>query len=82
MNRYDARHTFIECIEQYIAGIETDERLTKMCEMVSGYHDPLTSEAAALVGAVLMAAPFKGSYAEGAEAIRVRLASSASQRAA
>jgi hypothetical protein len=33
MNRYDARQQFIEGLEQYIAGIESDERLAR--ELVS-----------------------------------------------
>ncbi len=28
MHRYDARQTFVELLEGYIAGIETDERLS------------------------------------------------------
>ncbi len=82
MNRYDARQTFIECLEQYISGIETDERLSRMCELVSAYHDPMAGEGCELVKAILGdRRSFHGSYAEAARAIRERFDQS-SQRAA
>ena len=84
MNRYDARQQFIECLEQYIAGIETEERLSRSCELVSCYHDPLMGEACDLVKAVLECRrSFHGSYAEAARALLERLSHTASsQRAA
>jgi hypothetical protein len=84
MNPYDARQQFIEGLEQYIAGIETDERLARMCELVSVYRDALTGEAAELVKAVLGSRrSFHGSYAEAARVLREHLSrAAASQRAA
>jgi hypothetical protein len=83
MNRYDARNTFVEYLEQYIAGIETDERLSRACELVSAYHDPLTGEACDLVKAVLESRrSFHGSYAEAAQVLRERLSHTASSQQA
>jgi hypothetical protein len=83
MNPYDARQTFLDCLEAYIAGIETDERLTRMCDLVSGYHDALTSDAADLVKAVLeLPGLFHGTYAEAADAVRERLGRGTSSREA
>ena len=74
MHRYDARQTFVEHLEAYIAGIETDERLSRLCTLVNSYHDPLTAEAADLVAAILgQSHAFQGSYAKAAEALRERL---------
>ncbi len=74
MHRYDARQTFVEHLESYIAGIETDERLWRLCALVSSYHDLLTTEAADLVAAVLgQPRAFQGSYADAAAALREQL---------
>ena len=82
MNQYDARQTFLNYLEQYIAGIETDERLSRACDLVSTYRDPVTGEGSDLVKAILGdRRSFHGSYAEAALAIRERL-DRASQRAA
>jgi hypothetical protein len=43
MNQYDARQTFINYLEQHIAGIET-ERLSRACDLVA-YRDPMTAKA-------------------------------------
>ena len=83
MHHYDARQTFVELLEGYIAGIETEERLARLCTLVSSYHDPLTADAAGLVAAVLeQSRSFHGTYAEASEALRERLARSASHRSA
>ena len=83
MNRYDARQQFIECLEQYIAGIETDERLSRACDLVSAYHDALIGEACDLVKAVLESRrSFHGSYAEAALFLRERLSRTASSQQA
>ena len=83
MHRYDARQTFVELLEGYIAGIETEERLVRFCALVSSYHDPLTVDAADLVAAVLeRSRSFHGTYAEASEALREQLASRASHKSA
>jgi hypothetical protein len=53
MHRYDARQTFVEHLESYISGIETDERLSRVCALVNSYHDHLTADAAADAAAAL-----------------------------
>jgi hypothetical protein len=66
MNQYDARQTFINYLEQYIAGIETEERLSRACDLVSAYRDPMTGEGSDLVKAILGdRRSFHGSYAGG-----------------
>jgi hypothetical protein len=83
MNRYDARQTFLDCLEAYITGIETDERLGRACDLVSGYHDPLTNDAADLVKAVLgHPRTSHGSYSEAANAVREWLGCGTSPREA
>ena len=83
MHRYDVRQIFVELLEGYIAGIETDERLARLCALVSSYHDPLTVDAADLVAAVLgPSRSFHGTYAEASEALRERLARGASHKSA
>jgi hypothetical protein len=37
MNRYDARQQFIDGLEQYVAGIETDEGLLRLARNVGAY---------------------------------------------
>ena len=73
MHRYDARRTFVELLEEYIAGIETEERLARFCALVSSYHGHLTVDAADLAAAVLKWFP-------ASMARMLRLASSASHR--
>ena len=46
MHAYDARQQFIDGLEQYIAGIETDDGLLRLSENVCTYHDPLPPEGA------------------------------------
>jgi hypothetical protein len=83
MHRYDARQMFVELLEGYVAGLETDERRARLCALVSSYHDPLTVDAADLVAAVLgQSRSFHGTYAEASEALRERLACGASHKSA
>src|ERR1700694_1914140 len=53
MNRYDARQQFIEGLEQYIAGIETDQGLLRLARNVSAYHDQMSAEACRLLKVIL-----------------------------
>ena len=39
MNQYDARRQFIEGLDRYVSGIETDEGLQRLATNVSNYHD-------------------------------------------
>ena len=83
MNQYDARRQFIEGLEQYVAGIETDERLLRLARNVSAYHDQMPAEACRLLKAILETrdAVF-GSYAVAALALRQHLVDRRSGRAA
>jgi hypothetical protein len=83
MNRYDARQQFIEGLEQYIAGIETDEGLLRLARHVSAYHEQMPAEAYRLVKAILETrdAVF-GSYAVAALALQKHLGDRQSERAA
>jgi hypothetical protein len=38
MNQYDARQQFIDGLEQYVSGIESDQGLLRLAENVSGCH--------------------------------------------
>ena len=38
MNQYDARQQFIEGLDRYVSGIETDDRLQRLATNVSAYH--------------------------------------------
>jgi len=74
MYQYDVRQTFIEGLELYVTGIETDAGLLRLAKLVTTCHDALPRDACELVGAVL--APrdrFSGSYADAARALHSRL---------
>lgn len=53
MNTYDARQQFIEGLERFVSGIETDDRLQRLAKHVSLYHDRMPSEACGLVSAIV-----------------------------
>jgi hypothetical protein len=83
MNQYDARQQFIEGLEQYVAGIETDEGLLRLARNVSAYHDQMPAEACRLVKAILETRePVFGSYAIAALALQQHLGDRRSERAA
>jgi hypothetical protein len=83
VNRYDARQQFIEAMEQYLAGIETDEGLLRLANNVSAYHDQIPAEAYRLVKAILETRDgVAGSYAGAAQALQQRLGDRQSERAA
>jgi hypothetical protein len=83
MNVYDARHQFIEGLERYIAGIESDERLLRLSENVGGYRDELPPEAWELVAAIVSAKRQPtGTYADAAQAMREHIGNGRAQRAA
>jgi hypothetical protein len=83
MNQYDARQQFIEGLEQYVSGIETDERLLRLARNVSAYHDQMPAEAHRLVKAILEAREgVAGSYAGAVQALQHHLGERRSERAA
>jgi hypothetical protein len=83
MNLYDARQQFIDGLEQYVAGIQTDEGLLRLARNVNAYHDQMPAEAYRLVKAVLESRDgVSGSYAGAAQALQQRLGDRRSERAA
>jgi hypothetical protein len=83
MNRYDARQQFIEGLERYVAGIETDEGLLRLARNLSAYHDQMPAEAYRLVKAILETRDgVAGSYAGAAQALQQPLGDWQSERAA
>jgi len=73
MHSYDARQQFIEGLELYVSGIETDEGLSRLAQNVSKYHDPIPSDACTLVGAIVRPRRrFTNSYAGAAEILLER----------
>ena len=74
MNRYDARQQFIEGLERYVSGIETDDGLERLAKNVSAYHDRMPSEACGLVSAIVWPRRrFTASYAGASEIVLERL---------
>jgi hypothetical protein len=83
MNRYDARQQFIEGLEQYVAGIETDRGLLRHARNVSACHDQMPAEAYKLVKVVLETREgVSGSYAGAALALQQHLGDRQPERAA
>ena len=73
MNQYDARQQFIEGLDCYVSGIETDDRLQRLATNVSAYHDRMPSEACDLVSAIVWPMRrFTNSYAGASEVLLER----------
>jgi hypothetical protein len=73
MNQYDARQQFIEGLDRYVSGIETDDGLQRLASNVSAYHDRLPSEAIDLVSTIVWPLRrFTNSYAGASEILRER----------
>jgi hypothetical protein len=74
MNQYDARQQFIEGLDRYVSGIETDDVLEQLATNVSNYHDRMPSDAAGLVSAIVWPVRrFTNSYAGASEVLLQRL---------
>jgi len=77
MHTYDPRQQFIDGLERYVSGIETDGGLQRLAENVSKYHDRLPSEACELVSAIVWPRRrFTNSFAGASEIVRKRLKAS------
>jgi hypothetical protein len=73
MNTYDPRRQFVEGLDRYVSGIETDDGLQKLAANVSAYHDRLPSDAIGLVSAIVWPLRrFTNSYAGASEVLRER----------
>jgi hypothetical protein len=74
MNRYDVRQQFIDGLDRYVSGIETDEGLARLAENVSADHDRMPYEACDLVCAIVWPRRrFTASYAGAFEIVLERL---------
>jgi hypothetical protein len=74
MHAYDARQQFIEGLERYVSGIETDEGLVRLAKNVSAHHDRMPGEACSLVSAIVWPRRcFTASYAGASEIVLERL---------
>jgi hypothetical protein len=74
MNQYGARQQFIEGLDRYVSGIETDDGLQKLASNVSAYHDRMPNEAIDLVSTIVWPLRrFTNSYAGASEILRERL---------
>jgi hypothetical protein len=74
MNTYDPRRQFIEGLDRYLSGIETDDGLQRLANNVSAYHDRLPTDAIGLVTAIAWPLRrFTNSYAGASEVLRERL---------
>ncbi len=83
MHAYDARQQFIDGLERYVSGIETDEGLSRLARNVSTCHDQMSAEAYRLVKAILETRDgVPGSYAGAAQLLEQRLADRQSEQAA
>ena len=77
MHTYDPRKQFVDGLERYVSGIETDEGLQRLAEHVSKYHDRLPSEVCDLVSVIVWPHHrFTNSYAGASEIVRERLKAS------
>ena len=82
MHQYDPRQQFVDGLDRYVSGIETDDRLLRLATNVSAYHDRMPSEACDLVSAIVWPIRrFTNSYAGASEVLLQRLRAAASQRA-
>ncbi len=73
MHTYDARKQFIEGLDRYVAGIETDQGLERLAKNVSAYYDRLPSDACELVSTIVWPLRrFTTSYAGASEVLLER----------
>ena len=73
MNTYDPRRQFVEGLDRYVSGIETDDGLQKLAANVSACHDRLPADAIGLVSAIVWPLRrFTNSYAGASEVLRER----------
>ncbi len=78
MHTYDPRQQFVDGLERYVSGIETDDGLLRLAKNVSKYHDRLPSDACGLVSAIVYPRHrFTASYAGASEIVLERLKANA-----
>jgi hypothetical protein len=82
MHQYDPRLQFVDGLDRYVSGIETDDALQQLAANVCAYHDRMPTEACDLVSAIVWPLRrFTNSYAGASEVLLVRLRAIAPQRA-
>jgi len=81
MNQYDARQQFIEGLDRYLSGIETDDGLARLATHVGAFHGRLPTDAGGLVSAIVRPLRhFTNSYAGASEVLREQLCARARNR--
>jgi len=74
MHAYDAKQQFIDGLERYVSGIETDEGLVRLARNVSADHERMPYEACSLVCSIVWPRRrFTASYAGASEIVLERL---------
>jgi len=82
MNQFDARQQFIEGLDRYLSGIETDDGLARLATNVSAYHDRLPTDAIGLVSAIVRPLRrFTNTYAGASEVLRERFRARTAKKA-
>ncbi len=73
MQTYEPRQQFIDGLERYVSGIETDQGLERLAKNVSKYHDRMPEDAVDLVSAIVWPLRrFTNSYAGASEVLLER----------
>ena len=73
MNQFDPRQQFIEGLDRYVSGIETDDGLQKLAASGSAYQDRLPADAVGLLCAIVWPLRrFTNNYAGASEVLRER----------
>ncbi len=73
MNPYDARRQFIDGLDRYVSGIETDDGLQRLASNVKAYNEPLPPEASEIVSSIAWPLkPMARSYAGASEVLLQR----------
>jgi hypothetical protein len=76
MNQYDARQQFLEGLDRYVSGIETEDGLQQLASNVRAYHDRLPVDAIGMVSTIVWPLRrFTNSYAGAAEVLQERFRS-------
>ncbi len=73
MQTYEPRQQFIDGLERYVSGIETDQGLERLAKNVSKYHDRMPEDAVDMVSSIVWPLRrFTNSYAGASEVLLER----------
>ena len=82
MQTYEPRQQFIDGLERYVSGIETDQGLERLAKNVSKYHDRMPEDAVDMVSAIVWPLRrFTNSYAGASEVLLERFRNRPEKRA-